>query len=271
MCRQVGLILGRKRRRFPEPDILLDIFTELLFRSEAGGPHATGLAILRRDGRHVLLKRPLPAHQFIDQPAFFAALARFDGQATAILGHNRWPTCGSEQNHRNNHPLRAGRVIGTHNGIITNADALFRAYGLRRRAEVDSELLVRLADLAVGADGAIEPAAFLRLVEPCRGQISAILAAVGAPGRVVVLKGNKPLDFRYSRRHRAVAYATDAAVLDDALATSYRGGHDWLPLAVAPMTMLVFDQDDLFHPAAYRLQFLANAVPFVAITAGITP
>ena len=271
MCRQVGLILGRKQRRFPEPDILLDIFTELLFRSEAGGPHATGLAILRRDGRHVLLKRPLPAHQFIDQPAFFAALARFDGQATAILGHNRWPTCGSEQNHRNNHPLRAGRVIGTHNGIITNADALFRAYGLRRRAEVDSELLVRLADLAVGTDGAIEPAAFLRLVEPCRGQISAVLAAVGAPGQVVVLKGNKPLDFRYSRRHRAVAYATDAAVLDDALAASYRGSHDWLPLVVEPMTLLVFAQDDLFHPAAYRLQFVVREVLLTSPPGGPTP
>lgn len=30
MCRQVGIILGRKRRRFPEHDILLDIFTEML-------------------------------------------------------------------------------------------------------------------------------------------------------------------------------------------------------------------------------------------------
>jgi len=52
-------------------------------------------------------------------------------------------------------------------------------------------------------------------LEPCRGQISAVLVAEGAPGRVLVLKGKcrshmgmplrGPLEFRYSRKHRAVA------------------------------------------------------------------
>jgi len=254
VCRQVGIILGRKRRQFPEHDILLDIFTEMLWRSERGGPHATGVAVLREDGRHMIAKRPLPARRFIDQNAFFEAVARFDDRATAILGHNRWRTRGSEQNNRNNHPLRAGQVIGTHNGTIYNADELFRALMLRRHTQVDSELLVRLADLAVSGDN-IDPQAFLRLVAPCRGQISAVLAAVGAPGRVVVLKGNKPLEFRYSRRHRAVAYGTDPGVLDDAIAASYRESHDWRPMVVRPMTMLVFRREEVFQPEAYRLRF----------------
>jgi len=173
------------------------------------------------------------------------------------LGHTRWRTRGSEQNNRNNHPLRAGQVIGTHNGTIYNADELFRALGLRRHAQVDSELLVRLADLAVSGDS-IAPEAFLRLLAPCRGQISAVLAAVGAPGRVVVLKGNKPLEFRYSRRHRAVAYSTDPGVLDDAIAASYREPHDWWAMVVEPMTMLVFRQEAIFEPETYRLDFVAQ-------------
>jgi hypothetical protein len=69
---------------------------------------------------------------------------------------------------------------------------------------VDSELLIRLADAAIG-NGGIDPELFLRLLAPCRGQISAVLGVEEAPERVVVLKGNMPLEFRYSRRYRAVA------------------------------------------------------------------
>jgi glucosamine 6-phosphate synthetase-like amidotransferase/phosphosugar isomerase protein len=270
MCRQVGIILGRKRRRFPEHDILLDIFTEMLWRSERGGPHATGVAVLREDGAHVIAKRPLPARRFVGQNAFFEALAKFDNKATAILGHTRWPTRGSEQNNRNNHPIRAGRVIGTHNGTILNADELFRRFRLKRGAEVDSELLFRMADVALG-DGGLDVGAFLRLVAPCRGQIGAVLAAVGAPERVVVLKGNKPLEFRYSRRHRAVAYATEAAVLDDAIDASYRKPHDWRPMVVEPMTMLVFRHEDVFRPEAHRLRFDARARTRTTVGKGIAP
>jgi glucosamine 6-phosphate synthetase-like amidotransferase/phosphosugar isomerase protein len=270
MCRQVGIILGRKRRRFPEHDILLDIFTEMLWRSERGGPHATGVAVLRDDGNHAIAKRPLPARRFIDHEAFFEALARFDNRATAILGHARWRTRGSEQNNRNNHPIRAGQVIGTHNGTIYNADELFRRFRLTRGAEVDSELLIRLADAAV-RDGSLDAETFLRLVAPCRGQISAVLAAVGAPGRVVVLKGNRPLEFRYSRRHRAVAYATEAAILDDAIEASYREPHDWRPMVVEPMAMLVFREDDILRPDAHRLDFIAQARQRAIVTKGITP
>ncbi len=270
MCRQVGIILGRKRRRVPEHDILLDVFTEMLVRSERGGPHATGVAVLRDDGAHRIAKRPLPARRFVGRNAFFEALAGFDNRATAIIGHTRWRTRGSEKNNRNNHPIRAGRVIGTHNGTILNADELFRRFRLKRGAEVDSELLFRMADMAVD-DGGLDVGAFLRLVAPCRGQIAAVLATVGAPGRVVVLKGNKPLEFRYSRRYRAVAYATDAGPLDDALAACCPAPHDWRAMVVRPMTMLVFRREGVFRPDAYRLRFEARARERTTAREGIAP
>ncbi len=64
-----------------------------------------------------------------------------DNHTTILMGHTRWRTRGSEANSRNNHPIRAGIIIGTHNGTIYNADYLFRRLGLPRYAEVDSELL----------------------------------------------------------------------------------------------------------------------------------
>jgi len=92
-----------------------------------------------------------------------------------LQGHTRWRTRGDERINRNNHPIRAGDVIGTHNGTIYNADRLFRRLRLRRFAEVDSELLFRLADRAF-RDETPDLERFKRDLALCRGQITAVLA-----------------------------------------------------------------------------------------------
>jgi len=261
MCRQTGLILGEKRRGKCECEVLLDVFTEVLVRSERGGPHATGVAVLRDDGQHAFAKAATPAREFVGRNEFLDVVGHFDGRATVVLGHTRWRTRGSERNNVNNHPVRTGSgamaVAATHNGTVINADDLFREYGLERAGEVDSEILCRMAGAAMGTEG-IDPEAFLRLVAPCQGQISAVLVAEGRPGRVVVLKGNMPLEFRYSRKHRAVAYASDGRLLDDAIEAGCGTGHDWRPMVVQPMTMLVFRREEVFRPGAYGLRFAAG-------------
>ena len=93
----------------------------------------------------------------------------------------------------------------------------------------------------------------------------AVRVAEDTPGRVLVLKGKwrshmdmplrGPLEFRYSRKHRAVTYASDGRVLDDAIEAGCENGHDWRPMAVRPMTMLVFRRDEVLRPEAYRLRF----------------
>jgi hypothetical protein len=148
-----------------------------------------------------------------------------DNRATLLVGHTRWRTRGDERINRNNHPIRAGDVIGIHNGTIYNADRLFRRLRLRRFAEVDSELLFRLADRAF-RDETPDLERFKRNLALCRGQITAVLASRRRPGTVLVLKGNKPLELRIHRRHRAVLYASDPAFLDAVLADE-RG---WRPL-----------------------------------------
>ncbi len=74
------------------------------------------------------------------------ALTEVDDRTTVLMGHTRWRTRGDEANNLNNHPIRAGDVIGTHNGTLYDADYLFRRLRLPRFAEVDSELIFRLAD-----------------------------------------------------------------------------------------------------------------------------
>ena len=85
-----------------------------------------------------LFKRPVSAGQFVIDKAFHEVMAGIDNRTTVLLGHTRWRTRGDEWINRNNHPVRAGDVIGTHNGTIYNADYLFRRFKLPRFAQVDS-------------------------------------------------------------------------------------------------------------------------------------
>ena len=152
MCGLAGVIFGNKRRRAEEREYLAWLFTRLLVLSEERGPHATGAAWLDTDGGHRLFKRPVTAERFVTDKAFAELLAGINNRATLLLGHTRWRTRGDERVNSNNHPIRAGEVIGTHNGTIYNADYLFRRWKMRRFAEVDSEILFRLAANAARED-----------------------------------------------------------------------------------------------------------------------
>ena len=169
MCGLAGVIFGRKRRRAEEREHLAWLFTRLLVMSEGRGPHATGVAWLNRDGEHRLFKRPVSAGQFVIDKTFHEVLAGIDNRTTVLLGHTRWRTRGDERINRNNHPIRAGDVIGTHNGTIYNADYLFRRFKLRRFAQVDSELLFRLAARAARS-GQMDVEWFKERLRRCRGQ-----------------------------------------------------------------------------------------------------
>ena len=254
MCGQAGIILGQKRRSAEERDHLAWLFTQLLVFNEPRGPHATGVAWLNRDGEHRLFKRPVPASQFVSDKGFHEALSGVDNRATLLLGHTRWRTRGDENVNENNHPIRAGDILGTHNGTIYNANYLFRRFKLRRFAEVDSELLCRRAGRAARG-GPIDTVRFKDRLRFCRGQMAAVLASRLDPETVLVLKGNKPLELPSHTRHRAVLYASDAAYLD-AVLDEERG---WCELSISPMSLLVFRHRMLTDFSIEPFEFIAQA------------
>jgi hypothetical protein len=86
-----------------------------------------------------------PFHSFPKHPCSPSILpilqSFFQGQPAQrlVTGHrgrdqsaNPLAHLGNKLNNRNNHPIRAGIVIGTHNGTIYNTDHLFRRLGLPR-------------------------------------------------------------------------------------------------------------------------------------------
>lgn len=250
MCGQAGIILGQKRRRAEERDHLAWLFSQLLELSEERGPHATGMAWLKRGGQHKLFKRPVEASRFVEDKAFHEVLAEIDNRTTLLLGHTRWRTRGDENVNGNHHPIRAGDVLGTHNGTIYNADYLFRRFRLPRFAEVDSELLFRLAGQAARG-GRIDTVGFKDRLRFCKGQITAVMASRLDPETILVLKGNRPLELRFHPRHRAVLYASDAAYLDAVLDEE----PGWAELAIPP-----HEPHDLPAPDGGRLLNRATRV-----------
>jgi glucosamine 6-phosphate synthetase-like amidotransferase/phosphosugar isomerase protein len=73
---------------------------------------------------------------------------RVPAEATQLLLHVRDYTKGHPSIAANNHPVRHGRVIGIHNGIIVNDDELLAGHACARAEDgmsVDSEAIFALA------------------------------------------------------------------------------------------------------------------------------
>ena len=240
MCGQVGIIFGTKRRQQGEIDHLTSIFTDLLVLSEKRGRHATGVATLNRSGRHNLYKQPVPAHEFVRHCAYRKVLRGVNNRTTILMGHTRWQTRGDATNNLNNHPIKTKYTIGTHNGTITNADYLFWRFGLPREAEVDSEVIFRIADSVLHESRYDIPRLIERL-SLCQGEMSAVMASKTDPETVVVIKGDKPLELLYHPQYRTVLYASESAFLKTALA----GNRGWCTLRVSPMSIAAFHCDEL--------------------------
>lgn len=268
MCAQLGVIFGtakRARGDHEHRDKLFGwLFAYLMLLSEKRGPHATGVALLKSNGEHILFKRPLRASDFIRDKGFSEVLNGIDARTTLLMGHTRWQTVGDASNNENNHPIRAGQVIGTHNGTIFNADELFDLLGLPRHAEVDSELIFRIADATLD-DGRLDTAAIRARLALCRGQVSAVQASLQDPAAVLIIKGNKPLELRYHEEHQAIVYASDAAYLDIVLAKE----NGWRVLPATPMSLLTFHSDDLLRHTSepFRLASPTPATRFRRFTA----
>ena len=85
--------------------------------------------------------------------------------------------------------------------------------------------------------------------------MAALLASRLDPETILVLKGNKPLELRIHKRHRAILYASDPAYLD-AVLDEERGRRE---LDVPAMSLMVFRHRDLMDFSMEPFEFVAQA------------
>jgi len=235
MCGLVGLLTGRlPKRRLKDIEALTDVFTMMLLLSEHRGPHATGVAWVKRDGSMQVAKEPLPARQFVQSGAYIDWLLGVDREITYLMSHTRWPSRGSVTNPANNHPQwlpvgDSGHALAVcHNGTLSAVQRHFARLGLPRTAQVDSELLARIAQRHAGTSG-IDLDAMLGDFSQLDGRMSLALVVTTRPEEIILLKGNMPLEVRIQPRTRVLVYASEARILDRALT----GEAGWEPLPLA--------------------------------------
>jgi glucosamine 6-phosphate synthetase-like amidotransferase/phosphosugar isomerase protein len=110
------------------------------------GADAVGYAHRGAGTRVTVHKRRSGASELLDD-------VRVPDDATQALIHVRDYTKGHPSIEANNHPIRHGRVVGIHNGIIVNDEELFARHGFERAAPemtVDSEAIFALMELHHG-------------------------------------------------------------------------------------------------------------------------
>lgn len=170
------------------------------------GADAAGYAF-RRDDELVVRKQRTGASALIDS----IALPQPTGE---VLVHVRDFTKGHPTILANNHPVRHGRVVGIHNGIIANDDELFARHGLLREEpemSVDSEAIFALA-----AHSQNDP----RSLEAIGGSMATAWLDEREPGTVFVARGvGRPLWLGKGRDE--VFFASTRAALE--IASEYTG------------------------------------------------
>ena len=264
MCGQLGLLRINPSNT---PEALVsarNLFTHLLLLSEHRGPLASGAAWLDTSGRHQIHKAPLPASDFIAAAGYADWLGSIPSTAVLLMGHTRWPTMGSHRVSHNNHPLvdngrsgpsgqpsrsAQGTILVTHNGHIPNVAACFGHFGLPRRWEVDSELLLRLARRHVTSHG-IDIPALLADIEQCPGHIAAVAAWAAHPETVLFIRRDRPLFLAFHARRRLVAYASERGILETALA----GQDCWRLRGLRENTALHVRTDAWAKPVEYHFE-----------------
>jgi glucosamine 6-phosphate synthetase-like amidotransferase/phosphosugar isomerase protein len=127
-----------------------------------------------------VVKQRTPASELLERVSVPAA-------ASQLLIHVRDYTKGHPSIAANNHPVRHGPVVGVHNGIIVNDDALLEGHTCARpgRMTVDSEAIFALA---------AHSGSSVRALEELRGSMAAAWMDEREPERLYAARGTgRPL------------------------------------------------------------------------------
>jgi glucosamine--fructose-6-phosphate aminotransferase (isomerizing) len=134
--------------------------------------------------------------------------------ASQLLVHVRDHTKGHPSLAANNHPIRHGAVVGVHNGVIENDDALFGAHGIARAEPgmtVDSEIIFALAELSRGRTASA--------LEQLYGTMATAWLDEGRPELILARGLGRPLWFGKGKHE--VVFASTRLALE--LVESYTG------------------------------------------------
>lgn len=192
-------------------------FEDLFRASMIRGTDTSGLIVLEENTIYTY-KNNVPANKLLEEKEvndIFDTIL-MGTRTKAIIGHTRAQTKGSSMFNVNNHPIIANKVVGVHNGIICNDDTIFKVNAnLKRRGQVDSEVIFRLLDDYLGMGKSLVESVQLtarRLV----GSMACAFVYSGNPRYVVLFRdaSHTSLVVKIYKSEKFIAFASTEGILD---------------------------------------------------------
>ena len=191
----------------------------LIRLSEPRGREATGVAMALPE-EIAVYRRPMAPSRVLAHPGFqrFLDEALPAGEAdlqaveVAVVGHCRLVTNGTQAVESHNQPVLTDRVVGVHNGIVTNPGALLAAVGAPCDvSELDSEALFRHVSGEL-EEGASLPSALCETFARLKGEAS--IAVLAREEHTLALATNSGCLYYIERAQpRALVFASEAHIL----------------------------------------------------------
>lgn len=251
MCGIIGMIGYTKEDHWKKTQKFMQT---MLVRSEVRGTDATGFVALTdpydRIGKPCLIsdKAPMKASRFVVANTAWRSLPH--KRCGMILCHVRAATHGSPIDNQNNHPHVSGSLYMVHNGVVPNYKEIADRYILRLQTECDSEVLLRLVEVAR---------------HPVLGMVSCLQER---PGTVVVYDAHhgviylgrdesRPLWLLRMRGERRWFFASTSEILIESLKVAW--GDDALAnieilMPIPAMTVLTLTPSAALLPSMAMLQ-----------------
>lgn len=170
--------------------------------SEERGSHATGIAYLNK-GKLLIEKAPKPAHRMNFRIP----------NTSAIMGHTRHATQGSERKNYNNHPFlgytKAKKPFAlAHNGVLYNDKTLRNKLKLpKTKIETDSYIAVQVIE----KKGEVNMDSLKYMAEQARGSFS--FSLLDNSGNLYIVKGDSPISMLLFKELGLYVYASTDDIL----------------------------------------------------------
>ena len=187
------------------PRVLQKLVQALANASEVRGNHASGIAY--NQGDHLTIyKRPKPAHKL---------KFRLPDGTSAVMGHTRFTTQGSEKQNHNNHPFRgnAGMEFAlAHNGVLYNDHELRIVEKLpQTEIETDSYIAVQLLE----KQGKLDFDSLKSMAEDVCGSYT--FTILTQSNTLYIIKGSSPIYLVHFPELGLYVYASTGAIMMEAL------------------------------------------------------
>ncbi|MBO5318549.1 MAG: class II glutamine amidotransferase [Ruminococcus sp.] len=174
--------------------------------AESRGTDATGISYVN-NGNIVTFKKAKPAHK---------VKLYFPKDTTAVIGHTRFTTQGSEKNNYNNHPFEGSTDTHTfalaHNGVLYNDKELRKEMNLPDTViETDSYIAVQLIE----HENIVDSNSIKTMAEAVTG--SFVFTILRDDNTLFIVKGDNPITLIHFPEYGLYVYASTTAILNAAM------------------------------------------------------